>query len=824
MKSGKKTLPRSKGHCDAGCPPSSGAESTPASGGADPPEHRRRKTWFRIAALFSPILLLVLVEVCLRVFGYGYPTGFFLNEKTDGGPVLVQNPRFGWRFFPAAVSRSPEPVRFMAKKPEGSLRIFVLGESAAMGDPDSAYGMARQLQVMLQTRYPGRTIEVINVAMTAINSHVILEIARDCSPREGDFWILYAGNNEVVGPYGAGTVFGRQAPLLSFVRATLGLKATRTGQWLSGVLASGRQPAEWLGMELFLREQVPAADPRLKRVYENFTRNLEAVMELGKRSGAKVLASTVAVNLRDCPPFGSLHRSGLGAADLAAWEKRYAEGREAEAAGRYAEALAAYQEAARSDAEFAELAFRQARCELALGREAEARTHFSQARDLDTLRFRSDSQLNAAVRSAARRTGIMLIDAEAELSSRSPQGLPGDDWFYDHVHFNFTGNYAIALLFAREIEKQITAPASPGSLPDESEVRRRLAFSGFDQRRVGEEMRQRLQQPPFNAQSNFKLRDERWRERLASLDKSRSSDLDQYRQALAAAPDDWVLEAGFAHLLEAAGDPAAAKPHWQHVTTLLPGEADAWFHLANLAYTAQNLAQAESLFRKAIERSPRPIEALNSLGLVKADQGDIKAARRCFADAIRLDPRSSDSRVNIGVVLARTGDTAGAVAEYRTVLRLDTNNVPARVNLARLLAGQRQFDEAIALYQEALRLRPENPIARFNFGNVLAENGRPGDAVVQYEAAVQEQPDFGEARYSLALTLAKLGRIRESLDHFAAAVRLMPASADAHFNYGIALAKEQHLADAAAQFQAALRIQPDHSAARAALERAAPRR
>ena len=80
-----------------------------------------------------------------------------------------------------------------------------------MGDPEPAFGFGRILQVLLQAKYPARHFEVVNVAITAINSHVIRQIARDCAPRQGDLWIIYMGNNEVVGPFGAGTVFGAQA-------------------------------------------------------------------------------------------------------------------------------------------------------------------------------------------------------------------------------------------------------------------------------------------------------------------------------------------------------------------------------------------------------------------------------------------------------------------------------------------------------------------------------------------------------------------------------------------------------------------------------------
>jgi len=40
------------------------------------------------------------------------------------------------------------------------------------------------------------------------------------------------GNNEMVGPFGAATVFGAKAPPLGFVRLNLAIQKTRVGQLL----------------------------------------------------------------------------------------------------------------------------------------------------------------------------------------------------------------------------------------------------------------------------------------------------------------------------------------------------------------------------------------------------------------------------------------------------------------------------------------------------------------------------------------------------------------------------------------------------------------
>ena len=50
-----------------------------------------------------------------------------------------------------------------------------------MGDPEPAFGAGRYLEALLRERFPARKFEVVNVAITAINSHVIRAIARDCA-------------------------------------------------------------------------------------------------------------------------------------------------------------------------------------------------------------------------------------------------------------------------------------------------------------------------------------------------------------------------------------------------------------------------------------------------------------------------------------------------------------------------------------------------------------------------------------------------------------------------------------------------------------------
>src|SRR5205814_6584741 len=202
----------------------------------------------------------------------GYPTAFFVRPtEAVSGIDLVTNYDFSRRFFPPALARTPIPLALRAAKPAGTYRIFVLGESAAQGFPDPASSFSRILEVMLRERYPDTRFEVINTAVTAINSHVILPIARECAAYQPDLYIAYVGNNEVVGPFGAADVMGRHAANLSLTRANVAVKGTRTGQLIGALVRrigpAGEAPQFWGGMEMFVRGQVRATDAALQTTY-----------------------------------------------------------------------------------------------------------------------------------------------------------------------------------------------------------------------------------------------------------------------------------------------------------------------------------------------------------------------------------------------------------------------------------------------------------------------------------------------------------------------------------------------------------------------------
>src|SRR5450631_148324 len=456
---------------------------------------RGRSYWPQIAtAILVPVLLLVLIEGALRRFGVGFPTELTVPCTLRGKPAACYNLFFPAPFFPPGMIKTPQAYAIPTEKPQGTFRIFVLGESAAMGDPDPAYAFSRYLDVMLRQRYPSMKFEVVNTGSVAINSHVLFPIAKGLAAQRPDVFIIYSGNNEVVGPYGPGTALTSSGMSLPVIRTSIFVRATRIGQLLTKI---GTQKKEWGGMEMFLDKQVRESSPLMKYSYDNSEKNLRDTVAVALSSGARVIVSTVATNLKDCGPFSSLHRENLGPDELRAWTALVQQGVDLESARSYAEALKAYQGATKIDDQYAEVEFRIARSLWMQGDYARAKQHFLRARDLDTLRFRADSQINDINRSVASSSpGAELVDADAIFSKESPNGIIGSDLVYEHVHMTPRGNYLLARAMFLQIASKMPADGhavTASDVPSEVECERLLAFTPHDQTRIANEMLQRLQ-------------------------------------------------------------------------------------------------------------------------------------------------------------------------------------------------------------------------------------------------------------------------------------------------------------------------------------------
>jgi tetratricopeptide (TPR) repeat protein len=720
----------------------------------------RRKWIFRLVALVVlPLLLLVALEIILRLAGYGYAPDFFQKIRVGEKDFLVSNESFSLRFFPPQLARRPSPFMMEAEKPAGTCRIFILGESAARGEPEPPFAASRYLETLLNARFSGTRFEVVNLGITAINSHVILPVARDCARQHGDLWIIYMGNNEMVGPFGAATVFGAKAPPLALVRLNLALQKTHLGQLLKNTgqkLARGNSgtPA-WGGMEMFVGNQIRPDAPAKETVYENFQKNLRDIVKTGLDSGAKILLNTVAVNLKDCPPFASLVNSNLPATDRAQFDQLYAAGVAAAAHNDFADAAEKFAAAAKVDPQFPELQFRWAESLLQM-KDAAAGRHFQQACDDDALPFRADSRINEIITATAKKTAdekLVLFDAATALAA-NPDGVCGAETFFEHVHFNFDGNYRLGRAWAEQVEKmlppEMTRQADAAEWMSQEICEQRLGLTDWNRFTVLLDVMNRLGRPPLSGQLNNAQRLAGLRAAVNELRARMTAAADTAREIYAAAirraPEDHFLHENFAEFLESVHELQPATAQWQQVCGLMPHDAFAFYQAGRLLALQGEWPAAQTALLQAQTLRPNQTEVGYELGNVQFGQKNFEAALREYERVRQLEPQNAMYCAAAGNALVRLNRHAEAIALFREAVRLQPELLEAHFALGAELVAGRQFEEAEHEFAEAVRLQPENPRSHFNLGVFLARQGKLDGALRELQEALRLAPDNLQAR------------------------------------------------------------------------------
>jgi tetratricopeptide (TPR) repeat protein len=686
------------------------------------------------------------------------------------------------------------------------------------------------LQAMLELRYPGTHFEVVNAAIVAINSNVILPIARDCADAGADIWVIYMGNNEVVGPFGAGTVFGQQALPLPLIQASLAFKTTRVGQLIDTLHLKIHKPppekSEWGGMEMFLNQQVRMDDPRMETVYDHFSRNLADVIRTGRKNGAGIVVSTVAVNLKDCAPFGSEHRRGLTAADESKWEQLYQTGVAAQSAGNTEEAAGSFHEAAQVDDQFADLRFRQACCALALGKTDDAQKLFASARDQDTLRFRCDSRLNDLVRQTVSNFSdqqVVLADAETAFAEQSQDGLPGGDLFYEHVHLTFDGNYLLARALAPKLEMllpgKITAHvATSQPWPSEADCARRLAWSDWDKQAALSEMFSRLGNPPFTHQINH---DKQIQNLEASLEKLMPAiqplgirtAQNLCEKALSAMPDDPLLCEQMSALDQASGDLAGAVTHAQHAVNLLPSSAGDWSQLGVMLANQKKYETAAAAFRHAFQLDPENAWALEDLAQALKHLGRNDEAAHEFRHALTVKPRFGLAWLGLGQMDEEMGRKTEAEDCYQKALQNRIERAPELTTLARFCETRGWREVAATNFDDAIKLNPFDATLYIEAGQNLSALGRRTEAERHFREATRLSPDSIQAHFFYGSELGRDGKASDAVTQFREAVRIMPDMTEARFNLGISLVDAGNYPEALVQFEKVLEQDPANAKA-----------
>ncbi len=651
------------------------------------------RNWLAKVALATlvPLSFLVLAEIILRHASIGIDPSWTVPDDAVAG-AWRDNPDIGRLWFPPGQVRSPVPFR--AAVDTNRIRVVVLGESAAMGDPVPEFGLGPHLEQLLRTRFPDQGIDVINAAMTAIDSSIIVDIARDIGKLRPDFVVVYMGNNEVVGPFGPAPDHQSMVSLdARYARLVLAVRSTRIGQSLMNLWYAGQPDGtSWRGLAQFTDRVVAPESEVLDAIRRRYRDNLAMIVRRIRNAGAEPVLATVA-SRPFWAPFGTDNTPG---------------GLDANAM--HQKSLALLDAGARVSAQDASLV----------------------SRDLDPLRFRADGAINDMIRLMADRAAV--VDVESVIKA-SPDDPP--DLFWDHVHFTPRGNYLAARAVAESMEPLLSSRglSARADWPDQAAVSQALIYTVWDELNATSVMYQRLSRPPFTSMSDHRSLVAQITSRFRALrnvvtqrdvEKARDAladvtvpspmlpgpgarlirayeELEQFDEAMAVATrlsGEWphvrscrhtmgrqLIRAGNVsdglRLLEQGEVPGTSRPRQlarieaaaglaeigrvsealgllDRVVAEEPGYAKAWYNRAVIFSRLGQLDRAQADFLKALSAEPDMAEAYNNLGVIALKLGRMDDAERHFRQALGQHPYHVGALRNLSMILTAKGDKTGA--------------------------------------------------------------------------------------------------------------------------------------------------------------------
>lgn len=666
-------------------------------------------------ALIIPASILVLLEAGLRFAGVGIDPHFVIQDVVQDEPVLRDNPDIGTLWFKPGLARSPVPFSIPADK--SGVRIAVVGESAAMGDPDPAFGISVQLKAILEALYPETTVEVVNAAMTAIDSSVILQITRDLKRLKPDAVIVYMGNNEVVGPFGPESEKRYTSLDAWYARVSLWIRSLRIGQYLLK-LVNRDLPSTgiaWQGLSMFADRELSPASPSLLAIHRRYADNLQFIVDAIESYGAVPIIGTMASRL-NWPPFSAESHGELAAAESL------------EAKGQWTGAYYIYRQLLEQQPQSAEWNYRIARTSMAMGDVDGGIAQFTRSRDLDRLRFRVDSEMNRQVNGLVGRA--IVVDLEYQFNQYWAE--PGR-FFWDHVHLTPDGNYIAAAAFAREIIPFLASRGLKASreIPRMDEVKKQIVYTDWDRLNALSAMHQRFLRPPLDGISHHAFFAGDLTARISELRKVVNRERveecrDRIRSAAQEHPDNFQILTRLGRIYEELGQFEEAfdvyrimLEKWPHARpvrhaygrglvrsgdvdqglrhleqgelpgTLLP-RLVALIEASSVLAEQGNVEQALELLDRAVSMAPEYAKAWYNRAVVHSRNGQAEQAEKDLLKAIEHEPGLTEAYNNLGVIALKRKDAATAETYFKQALTYQRYHISSlrNLSLAAMMKGE----------------------------------------------------------------------------------------------------------------------------------------
>ena len=237
----------------------------------------------------------------------------------------------------------------------------------------------------------------------------------------------------------------------------------------------------------------------------------------------------------------------------------------------------------------------------------------------------------------------------------------------------------------------------------------------------------------------------------------------------------------------------------EHQITLAshPGKAwrDSRLAEANRELMAGRLMQAQSRYQE-LTSTPHEADAFNNLGVLAELQGQTEQAESWYRRAVNRDPAAPRYHFNLAMALYRIGNLRSAAREFEVVLARDRDFPEAGFLLGRIHSFLGEFEDAM---EQALRLQSV-PATRAQglclSGEIARLKGDLSGAESWYLKAAQADPGYEDPPTYLGATYYLEGKLDQAMLWTERALALVPDSVRALNRLGLILYHQGRLTEA----------------------------
>jgi tetratricopeptide (TPR) repeat protein len=183
-------------------------------------------------------------------------------------------------------------------------------------------------------------------------------------------------------------------------------------------------------------------------------------------------------------------------------------------------------------------------------------------------------------------------------------------------------------------------------------------------------------------------------------------------------PDDPYVCSKLGALYGQMGDPtkglALLQRGWQALTaqdddnpTLL---YELNYHLGSTYRELGDIQQAQQHYETAVQAAILPrlkLGAINNLGSLLQEQGNLPAAEALHQAALRIDPEFAIGYYNLGMTLKAMGQFEAAIAHYQQAIKLQPDYAEAYQNLGVVWLKTGQVRDSLAAFRQAIALHEQ---------------------------------------------------------------------------------------------------------------------